>query len=252
MGSNFVEAKSFKPRLSLNKMSQETIKKNDFVELKFTGYANGEIFDSNIPEDLKKISEKSEAEILIVSVGNGMVVKGLDKDLENKELNKEYEVSFSAKEGFGERNRGLIKIVPLSAFAGQKIAPRPGMVFALEQTLVKVIAVSGARVTVDFNNPLAGKPLKYRYKIIRKVDDAKQKAETLFKFFFRFTPQHEIKENKLIVKLPKGLESMISHYAPKFKELANLDLEFEELKKSEKEKAHEHSHEGHEHHNHTH
>jgi len=34
-------------------MVVETAKKNDFVELKYTGYANGIIFDSNIEEDLK-------------------------------------------------------------------------------------------------------------------------------------------------------------------------------------------------------
>ena len=35
-------------------MSEKT-KKHDFVEIKFTGKANNEIFDSNIEEDLKKI-----------------------------------------------------------------------------------------------------------------------------------------------------------------------------------------------------
>ena len=37
----------------------ETTKSKEFVELKYTGYANNEIFDSNIEEDLKKINENS-------------------------------------------------------------------------------------------------------------------------------------------------------------------------------------------------
>src|SRR3989344_2022207 len=86
---------------------------NDFVELKYTGYANGEAFDSNIDEDLKKINPKAKPEKLIVIVGKGIVVSGLDKALENKELNKEYEVSFSHKEGFGERRRDLLKVISL-------------------------------------------------------------------------------------------------------------------------------------------
>ena len=76
-----------------------TISKGDFVELKFTGYANNEVFDSNIAEDLKKLHPKAKEERLIVIVGEAMVVTGLDKALEDKELEKEYETTFSYKEG---------------------------------------------------------------------------------------------------------------------------------------------------------
>ncbi len=34
----------------------EKTKKGDFVEIKYTGLANNEIFDSNIDEDLKKLN----------------------------------------------------------------------------------------------------------------------------------------------------------------------------------------------------
>ncbi len=217
----------------LERDSQEITKRNDFIEIEFTGYANGEIFDSNVEEDLKKIDGKAKPEKMIVVIGQGMVVKGLDNALEGKEFNKSYEVSFSYREGFGERNRSLIRVMPLSAFSEQKVYPQPGMVFALDQHLVKIIAVSGARVTADFNNPLAGKDIRYRFKILKKVEEKKDKAETLFKLFFKFIPEFEIKENNVVVKLPKGLESMISHISEKFKEISGMELSFQELKKNE-------------------
>ena len=34
-------------------------KKNDFIEIKFTGYANGKVFDSNIEEEAKKINQEA-------------------------------------------------------------------------------------------------------------------------------------------------------------------------------------------------
>jgi len=215
---------------------QET-KKNDFVELEFTGYANGNIFDSNIPEDLKKLNAQAKPEKLIVVVGQEMVVQGLDKALENKNLNEEYESSFSTKEGFGERHRNLLKTIPLAKFTEQKINPQPGMVLALDNQPVKIVAVSGARVTADFNNPLAGKDIKYKFKILRKVTDKKEKAEVLMKFFFRFLPKYEIKEDKVFVKLPKGLESIIDYHKKKFTELSGLHLVFEELKAEDKKSA---------------
>lgn len=209
-------------------------KKNDYVEISFTGYANGEPFDSNVPEELKKINPKATPEKTVVIIGQGTVVTGLDKALEDKEVGKEYEAAFSYKEGFGERKRELIRTLPIKAFLEQKINPQPGMVLALDQNIVKIIAVSGARVTADFNNPLAGKDLKYKFTIQKIVTDEKEKAETALKMFFQFVPDHEVKDKKTIVKLPKGLESMIEMYKEKFKELTGMDLVFEEKKQEKK------------------
>ena len=67
-----------------------TTKKKDFIEIKFTGCANSQIFDSNIEEDLKKINPDAKPEKTIIVIGEGMVVPGLDKALEDKELNKKF------------------------------------------------------------------------------------------------------------------------------------------------------------------
>ena len=137
------------------------IKKKDFVELRFTGYSNGDIFDSNIEEDLKKIDPKGEAKPTIVVVGERMIVPGFDSALEEKEIGKDYEIKVSAKDGFGERRRELVKTIPLKIFREKQINPYPGMVLAMDNSLARVITISGARVLTDFNNPLAGKDLTY-------------------------------------------------------------------------------------------
>lgn len=213
----------------------EKTKKNDFVEIKFTGFANGEAFDSNIEEDLKKINPKATPENTLVIIGQGAIVTGLDKALEGKELGKEYEVSVPYKEGFGERRRDLIRTLPIKGFLEQKINPQVGMVLALDQNIVKIIAVSGSRVTADFNNPLAGKDLKYKFTISRFVTEDKEKAETSLKMLFQFIPEFEIKDKKVAVKFPKGLESMIDMYKEKFKELTGMELIFEEKKQEKRE-----------------
>src|SRR3989338_11340359 len=224
----------------------QTAKKKDFVEIKFSGYANNQLFDSNIPEDLKTLAgEKAKPEKTIICIGERMLVEGLDKQLEGKNLGKEYEIEVSSKEGFGDRNRNLLKIIPLKAFSEQKVHPQVGMMFTLDNSLVKVIAVSGARVTVDFNNPLAGKDLRYKITIVRKVEDTKEKTETIFQFFFRFVPELEVKD-KIIVKGKKILGQMISPFNDKFKELVGMELAFEEklpekntVKEEEEEKEEE-------------
>ena len=155
-------------------MNSETISKNDFIELKYTGYANGEVFDSNIPEDLKKINPDVHIHKIIIAVGHEMVVKGLDNALLGKEIGKEYEVSLSPKESFGERKRDLIKTIPLKLFTEKKVNPHPGLVLTLDDIMVKIIAVSGGRVITDFNNPLSGKEIEYKFIVHKEIEDVKE------------------------------------------------------------------------------
>ena len=74
------------------------VKRNDFIEIKYTGYADGKAFDSNIEEDLKKINPEAKEEKTIIVVGQGMVVSGLNRALEEKEIGKKYEISVKAKD----------------------------------------------------------------------------------------------------------------------------------------------------------
>ena len=215
-------------------MAEEKTKKKDFVEIKYTGYVNGEPFDSNIEEDLKKINEKEKVRESVVCIGEGFVIPGLDKALEGKEIGKEYEIEVSPKEGFGERRRELIRVLPLKAFTEKKVNPQPGMVLALDNSIVKIIAVSGARVSTDFNNPLSGKNLKYKFKIARKVESESEKAKALFEVIFKFVPEFEVKE-KIVVKGPKVLEGFVKAFNDKFKELIGKELDFEEKKEEKKE-----------------
>ncbi len=207
----------------------ETISKKDFVDIQFTGYANGQVFDSNIQEELTKIHPEAKAEKLIIAVGEGMLVPGFDTFLEGKEINKDYEVKIPAKDAFGERKRDLVKTIPLRVFHEQKLEPKPGMVLNMDYSLAKVTAVSGARVLTDFNNPLAGREITYKFKILKKITEEKNKAEALFIFYFKTVPQFEIKD-KIVVKAPKQVEPLIKMMGSKFKELLGKDLAFEELK----------------------
>jgi FKBP-type peptidyl-prolyl cis-trans isomerase 2 len=212
----------------------ETAKKKEFVEIKYTGYANGSVFDSNIEEDLRTLSPKAKVQKTIVVIGEGAVVSGLDKALEGKEIGKEYEVEINSKEGFGERNKQLIKIIPLKLFREKNANPVPGMTFTFDNALAKVIAVSGARVIVDFNNPLSGKKIKYKFSIVRKVEDEKEKIDAFFEIFLKFVPEVEIAD-KIIVVGPKGFDGIVNVLNDKAKELLGKELGFKEKEEKKEE-----------------
>lgn len=209
----------------------ETIKKNDFVELKYTGYSDKEVFDSNIEEDLKKINPEAKPSETIIIVGQGMVIPGLDKAIEEKEIGKEYNVDVPAKEGFGERNRNLVKTIPLKIFTEKGIMPRAGLVLNMDNMIARIITISGARVITDFNNPLSGKDLKYNFKIIKKITDEKKRVEVVLLLLFKFVPEFEVKD-KVIIKGPKVLLPYVDYVKGKFKEMIGKDLLFEAVEKS--------------------
>lgn len=206
--------------------------KGDFVELVFTGRVNGAVFDSNNPEDLKQLNPDHKPRKTIAIVGEHMVVPGLDEALVGKELNKQFKIHVLPQKGFGERKTTMVRPVPLKVFTSQRIVPEPGMTLLLDQTLVTIRAVSGARVTVDFNNPLAGKELDYEVTIIRKIEDVKEKAELFFEWYMRSKPEIEVRD-KVIVKAEKNFEPIINLFKEKFKQIVGVELGFE-LKESAK------------------
>ena len=66
------------------------VKKNDFIQIEFTGKANGQIFDTTNPKEAKALGIDAPKDIkpLIICAGNAMMLKGLDEQLEGKKLDK--------------------------------------------------------------------------------------------------------------------------------------------------------------------
>ena len=215
------------------------IQKNDFISFEFIARAKGgEIFDTNILEEAKKLGlEKVKPNI--ICIGQGMVVSGLDKSFEGKETGKDYEIELKPEEAFGARDSSLIKTYPLKAFLSRNINPQPGMMLALDNSIAKIISVSGGRVIIDLNNPMAGKNIIYKFNILNSLDSIEDKAAALRDYFYGSQAEFEVKENKIIIKAPKEAEKFIMIYKDKFKEMLNLDLEFQEEKPKKEEKAEE-------------
>lgn len=211
------------------------VKKGDFVEIKFTGLVDGRVFDSNIKEEAKKVDERANPEKTVIIIGQRMVVKGFDEYLEGKELNKDYEIVLSPKEAFGQRRTELVRIIPLKVFHEQKLNPKPGTSFVFDNQLAKIITISGARVITDFNNPLAGKEVTYKFSISRIVEDLKEKTETVCNLLFRHVPQVIIEGDSITINGPKILENFVNQSQSKFKEFLGREVSFKEIESKKEE-----------------
>ncbi len=210
------------------------IKKNDFIEIEFTGTANDEIFDTTNKKDAEKMGiDAKNIKPMTISVGNQMILQGLDEDLEGKETGKEYSIHVMPEKAFGKRDPSMIRTYGLSHFKKQNINPYPGMALQLDNTVAKVISVNGGRVTMDFNNPLAGKEVDYKYKVNKIIDDEKEKVNALQDFFFKQRFEFKIQGKKVVFKDDK-IKQFIDMIGPKFAEITGLEFTAEEAKKETK------------------
>ncbi len=202
------------------------LQKNDFIEIEFTGKVkDGEVFDSNKKEDLEKT--KQEPKPFIYPLGQEMFLKGIDDFLIGKEIG-EYTIPLTPDQAFGKRDPKLIQMIPMKVFIQHQINPIPGATFNFDNKIAKILTVSGGRVMVDFNNPVAGKEVEYQIKIKRKIEDKKEQTNALNEFFFKKELKFEIKDKKLIVDAPKELKAILEMLKQKYKDILGLDLEIKE------------------------
>jgi FKBP-type peptidyl-prolyl cis-trans isomerase SlyD len=208
-------------------------KNYSFVEVEYTGrLADGSVFDTTdekIAKDSGLFREKSKYGPVVVCLGAGHLVKGLEDELKGKGAGT-FVVSLSADKAFGRKDVRLVQLVPMKKLADSNIRPFPGLQLNIDGALATVKAVSGGRVMVDFNHPLAGRDVVYEVKIIRGVSDDAEKAKAVFELEAGMSVKVEKKGGGLIVK---GVKKEFWDVVKKrLSEFIDTNIVFEEDKSS--------------------
>lgn len=200
------------------------IKKQDFVEIEFVGRLEDEtVFDTNKLEILKEKNWPKEAKLRIICLGENWIHPEIDQFLIGKEINQEYELRLEPEKAFGKKDMKKIKLVPYEEFLKHQVKPEVGLITEIDGELATIIRISGGRVLVNFNHPLAGRTVTYQIKILRKVEEEKEKVESIL-WRLGTPPAFEIKENKILIKdsLPEEIKNEIGEEIKKltpFKEI---------------------------------
>ena len=165
------------------------MKDKEFVEIEYVGKIkeSGDIFDltdEKLAKDKGIFNPQTIYGPITIVVGTKQVLAGLDTALLEMNAGDKKNIVIEPKDGFGERNITLLKIVPASQFKKQNITPYQGQYITFDQGLRgRVVSVSGGRVKLDFNHPLAGKVLEYELQVTKKVDATKDKVDALVSFY---------------------------------------------------------------------
>jgi FKBP-type peptidyl-prolyl cis-trans isomerase SlyD len=207
------------------------IKQGDFVEIDYIGRikGTGKIFDTTLKDVAKKeglLREGVTYKPSYACVGAGHVLKGIDEALEGKNIGDEFEIDIEPEKAFGKRNPGHIQITSSAAFKNQEVKPVPGMQFSVDGAIAIVKSVSGGRVILDFNHPLAGRSLKYWVKINKKVEGVENKTKALIHTVLGKDVEVKKDGKKLFVEL--DMDKLITDkLKEKVKELVPESKDFE-------------------------
>ena len=218
------------------------IKAKEFIEIEYTGRIKEDnlIFDTTdekLAKENNLYNENMSYGPVIICLGEGQVLKGLEEELIDKETEKEYTVELTPEKAFGKKDPKLIQLIPTSKFSQQNIRPVPGLQLNIDGLLGIVKTVSGGRTLVDFNHPLAGRDIIYKVKINKIITDDNEKVKAYLKVSlnikdFNLKIENNIAKITFKKELPKEiserLNKKITELVPNIK---NIEFTVESVKK---------------------
>lgn len=193
-------------------VSYMALSKGDFVLVEY----NVRVKDTNTLLDttdaeLAKKENIYEADRVygptLLIIGRGWLNENVEEELLKHDVGSEVEVELPPEKAFGERSPDKIKTFSLREFQKRGYSINVGDVVEIGGARGVVKSISGGRVTIDFNHPLAGKTLLYKVKIVRKLENTIEKIKALSSRYLKI-PSEEIEvslneaEKKLFVTIP--------------------------------------------------
>lgn len=171
----------------------------------------GSIIETTAEEEAKKASIYKEGEKYspkLIYLGGKWVLESWEEELSKSEVGVERVVEIPPEKAYGFRDPNKVKTYALRRFSN----PRniiPGALVEIDNRIGVIRTVSGGRVQVDFNPPLAGRTLLYKFKVVKIIEDDIEKIKYLLN---RRLPEVSVENvnveldgDKAILKLPENV-----------------------------------------------
>ena len=181
------------------------ITEGDYIRLEYTGSVDGIVFDSTSAEKAREAGIENPSATygpIMVRVGSGHVIPGLDDALVGREPGDEAEIDVMPEMGFGEYRRDLVEGIPVKKF-GEKV--QVGSRVKNENREGVVRDIIGGRAIVDYNTDLAGKDLHYTFTVIEIVEDGVERARGLVRLYAGRELEATFDSGILTFELPPGI-----------------------------------------------
>ena len=136
------------------------VKLGDHVTIEYEG----------LLEDGETVENSADTGPFELEVGGGAMPPGFENALIDMNEGEEKTVVLQPDEAFGDTDEKLLHKIDKNVF-GENITPKTGMVLGMtvdkdgqkQKIPALITAVNGDEVTIDFNHPLAGKAITYKF-----------------------------------------------------------------------------------------
>ena len=213
-------------------MASDSIEKGDIVWLEYDAYTvnpNGTqtLFDTTHEEVAKKENKFEEKKVYAeqpVIVGKGRLFLGLEDSLLGSKVGDAKEVTIPADKAAGTRDARLVELKTEREFLRQEINPELGLEVSIGGRRGTITSVAAGRVRIDFNNPLAGKTVKYVFKVTKKASTPEDRIRAILDMDYGLAEQFKVqlKDDVLEVKVPDLCKTDEKWFVSKFRVVADL------------------------------
>ncbi len=183
--------------------------KTRFLYINYVGKvkASGEVFDTNLEEIAKKegiYDEKRKYKPLAVITGSNRLFRALEEEISKMDVGEKKIITLPPEKAFGLRDEKLKRVFSLKDFEKE---PQVGQKVFLRGLEGRIISISGGRVIVDFNHPLAGKELEFEIEVVKEAKDLKEKVLVVLDSFTNSSESFEVlvKNEKVEIKDLKNI-----------------------------------------------
>lgn len=213
-------------------MVADSIEKGDVVWFEYDAWIvnpnrTETLFDTTHEDVAKKEGKFDEKRVYIetpVVLGRGRLFEGLETAIVGSKVGEAKEVLLPPEKAAGMRDPRLVELRTEREFLRQEIHPEVGMEVAISGKRGTVTAVSAGRVRVDFNNPLAGKTLKYVFKVSRKAKSPEERIRAVVDMDYGLGEQFKIQlaDGIAEIQLPDVCKTDERWFVSKFRVVADL------------------------------
>lgn len=166
-----------------------------------------DLFDTTskeLAEEHEKFDENRSYEPQPLVVGKGRIFPGWEESLRSAKVGVKATVEIPPDKGAGERDPRLVELHSIREFVRKEITPEVGKEVILGKKKGVITAVTAGRVRVDFNNPLAGRTLKYDYTVTKRAKSVEERVKGIMEMDYGKTEEFEVKVigQDVVIKLP--------------------------------------------------
>ncbi len=138
------------------------VKKGDRVTIEYEG----------LLEDGEVIESSADTGSFELEVGSGAMHPGFENALIDMQEGEEKTIVLQPDEAFGHQDEKLLHTVNRNVF-GDSVSPKAGMILGMtvdrngekQKIPALITSVNNEEVTLDFNHPLAGKAITYKFTV---------------------------------------------------------------------------------------